>query len=139
MIDVRAAGIAFAVLASAIALPGCAKIYSLPPQVKYSEIEPSGRAAKPPDCDMPVLRAEPLTDFRKVAIIEGIGNVYAEEKQVLPAVKRKACESGADAIIILASKSQTTESIVGYYINSVAIIYGKNQSLHAGENAPALP
>jgi hypothetical protein len=129
---------AIAVFAGATALAACGQIYSLPPQVKYSEIEPPGRAAKPPDCDMPVLRSEPLRDFRKVAIIEGTGNVFDQEKDVLPAVKRKACESGADAIVILTSKSQTSEGMVGYYIDSVAIVYGSNQTPNASENAPAL-
>ncbi len=130
--------IRLAAFAAAAALAACAQVYSFPPQVKYSEIEPPGRAAKPPDCDMPVLRSEPLKDFRKVAIIEGTGNVYAEEKDVLPVVKRRACESGADAIILLTSKSQTTEGMVGYYIDSVAIVYGSNQCPNTSENAPAL-
>jgi hypothetical protein len=134
----RTLSIRLAAFAGAAALAACAQIYSFPPQVKYSEIEPPGRAAKPPDCDMPVLRSEPLRDFRKVAIIEGTGNVFAGEKDVLPAVKRRACESGADAIVILASKSQTTEGMVGYYIDSVAIVYGSNQTPNASENAPAL-
>jgi len=113
-----------------IAVAGCAHVISLPPQVTLSEVEPSGRAAKPPDCNMPVLRHEPLTDFRKVAIVEGLGNVYASEADVLPAVQRKACETGADAIVILTSRAQTSEASTGYYINSVAIVYGK-------ENPPA--
>jgi|SRR5579863_939073 len=112
-------------LALALAVAGCARVISLPPQATLAEIEPSGRAAKPPNCDMPVLRHEPLTDFRKVAIVEGLGNVYASEADVLPVVQRKACETGADAIVILASKSQTSEGMTGYYINSVAIVYGK--------------
>lgn len=109
----------------ALAAFGCAHVLSLPPQVTLAEVEPSGRAAKPPDCNMPVLRHEPLTDFRKVAIVEGLGNVYASEADVLPVVQRKACETGADAIIILTSTAQTSEGMTGYYINSVAIVYGK--------------
>ena len=81
---------------------------------------------------MPVLRHEPLKDFRRVAIVEALGNVYASEADVLPAVQRKACETGADAIIVLTSKSQTTESATGYYINSVAIVYGKEIPAAAG-------
>ena len=104
---------------------GCAKAIALPPQATVTEIEPSGRAALPPDCNMPVLRREPLADFRKVAIVEGLGNLYSSEAEVLPVVQRKACETGADAIVILASKSQTSEGMTGYYINSVAIVYGK--------------
>ena len=49
---------------------------------------------------------------------------------MLPAVQRKACETGADAIVVLTSRAQTTEDATGYYINSVAIVYGKeNPSL----------
>jgi hypothetical protein len=103
----------------------CAPFISLPPQVTLSEVEPSGRAAKPPDCNMPVLRHEPLTDYRKVAIVEALGNRFATEAEVLPAVQRKACETGADAIVVLTSKAQTSEDATGYYINSVAIVYGK--------------
>ena len=115
-----------------LAAVGCARVVSLPPQVTLSEMEPSGRAAKPPDCDMPVLRHEPLRDFRKVAIVEGLGNVYATEAEVLPAVQRKACETGADAIVVNTSKAQTSESATGYYINSVAIVYGKENPTAAG-------
>jgi hypothetical protein len=116
----------------AIAAAGCGPALSLPPQVTLSEIEPSGRAAKPPECNMPVLRHEPLRDFRKVAIVEALGNVHESEADVLPAVQRKACETGADAIVVLTSKSQTTETATGYYINSVAIVYGKENPTAAG-------
>jgi hypothetical protein len=115
-----------------LAAVGCAHVISLPPQVTLSEMEPSGRAAKPPDCNMPVLRHEPLKDFRKVAIVEGLGNVYASEADVLPAVQRKACETGADAIVVNTSRAQTSESATGYYINSVAIVYGKENPAAAG-------
>ena len=116
----------------AIAAAGCAHVVSLPPQVTVAEVEPSGRAAKPPDCNMPVLRREPLTAYRKVAIVEGLGNVFASEADVLPAVQRKACETGADALVVLTSRSQTSESTTGYYINSVAIVYGKENPTAAG-------
>ncbi|WP_331958032.1 hypothetical protein [Candidatus Binatus sp.] len=123
---------AIIIIGLAIAAAGCARVISLPPQVTLAEVEPSGRAAKPPDCNMPVLRHEPLGDFRKVAIVEGLGNVYASEADVLPAVQRKACETGADAIVILTSRAQTSESTTGYYINSVAIVYGKENPAAAG-------
>ena len=120
------------ILPLAIAAAGCVHAVSLPPQVTLSEMEPSGRAAKPPDCNMPVLRHEPLRDYRKIAIVEALGNRFASESEVLPAVQRKACETGADAIVVLTSKAQTTESATGYYINSVAIVYGKENPAAAG-------
>ncbi len=124
--------IAIIIIGLTIAAAGCAHVLSLPPQVTLTEVEPSGRAAKPPDCNMPVLRHEPLRDFRKVAIVEGLGNLYASEADVLPAVQRKACETGADAIVILTSRAQTSETSTGYYINSVAIEYGKENPAAAG-------
>jgi hypothetical protein len=129
---VRIAIITTIVLASAIGAAGCAKVLSLPPQATVAEVEPSGRAAKPPDCDMPVLRHEPLTDYRKVAIVEGLGNRFASEDEVMPVVRRKACETGADAIVIMISRAQTSESMTGYYINAVAIVYGKRNPAAAG-------
>ena len=122
-------------MAIAAAIGGCASaVPKLPPQVTYTEIQASGVAAKPPNCDIRILRHDPLTEYRKVGIIEAEGSVYATEDEVLPAVKRKACESGADAIIVLTSKSETTEDIVGYYINAVAIVYGKNTNIPYGQH-----
>ena len=120
------------IIGLALAVAGCAKVVSLPPQVTLSEVEPSGRAAKPPDCNMPVLRHEPLRDYRKVAIVEALGNRFADESDVLPAVQRKACETGADAIVVLTSRAQTTEDATGYYINTVAIVYGKENPTAPG-------
>jgi hypothetical protein len=116
----------------AVAAAGCFKAAELPPQVTYTEIQASGAAAKPPNCDMKVLRHEPLAEYRKVGIIEAEGSVYASEAEVLPAVRKKACETGADAIVILTSKSETTENMVGYYIDAVAIVYGKNANIPIG-------
>jgi len=106
------------------AFAACAKV-ALPPQITMSEVEPSGRAAKPPDCNMPILRSQPLAEYREVAIIEGLGNRYVAEKDVLPLVIAKGCETGADALIINDSRAQTSENMTGYYINAIAIIYGK--------------
>src|SRR5271156_2926369 len=129
------------IVGMAIASAGCPSLVSLPPQVTLSEVEPSGRAAKPPDCNMPVLRHEPLRDYRKVAIVEALGNRHDVEADVLPAVKRKACETGADAIVVTESRAQTTEDATGYYINSIAIIYGKEnpETPGASYKLPAPP
>jgi hypothetical protein len=115
-------------LSMAVLLGACTKV-ALPPQITMSEVEPSGRAAKPPDCNLPVLRTAPLDEYREVAIIEGLGNRFVEEKDVLPLVVAKGCETGADALIINDSRAQTSENMTGYYINAVAIVYGKPQPL----------
>jgi hypothetical protein len=105
-------------------LPACTTV-AMPPQVTMAEVQPSGKPARPPGCNLPVLRLAPIADYREVAIIEGVGNRFVEEKDVLPAVVAKGCESGADALIIQDSRAQTSESITGYYINAIAIVYGK--------------
>lgn len=113
----------FVVFAAALAIvAGCGPV-ALAPTANLIEVEPSGRAAKAANCDMPVLRAPPAGKYRQVAIIEGKGNVFAKEAEVMPTVVQKACEAGADAIIINESRSQTTEDSTGYYIGAVAIIY----------------
>ena len=111
------------ILLAGLSALSCSRVVALPPQVTVAEIEPSGRAAKPPNCDIPVLRTEPARDYRKVAIIEGLGNVFAPESEVLSLVRSKACETGADALLILTSKAQTSENMTGYYVNAVAINY----------------
>ena len=121
-------------LGCAIASAGCHRIPILPmepPQVTVAEMEPSGRPAKDPNCAMPVLYAEPLADYRKVAIIDALGAPSLEEKDLLPVIKRKACETGADALVIVTSKAQHSETPAGmvaggqtgYYISAVAINY----------------
>ncbi|MGC1341049.1 MAG: hypothetical protein WA854_01910 [Candidatus Binataceae bacterium] len=134
VIIVRHLLIAVAILAAPTFVTGCLKVATLPPQAVYTEIEPAGSAAKPPGCDIPVLRHEPLAQYRKVGLVEARGSVYDSESDVMPAVKRKACESGADAIVILTSKSQTTEGLVGYYIDAEAIVYGSNPNIPSGES-----
>jgi hypothetical protein len=113
---------------------GCHRIRIIPleaPQVTVSEMEPSGRAAKDPNCPIPVLYTEPLADYRKVAIIDALGAPSVEEKDLLPVIKRKACETGADAMVVVTSKAQHSESPAGmvaggqtgYYVSAVAIVY----------------
>lgn len=119
----------------ALALFGCVKAALIPPQAVYTEVQPSGRAAKSPNCDMPVLHTEPLADYTKVGIVEGRGSRYATEDEVMKVVRQKACESGADAIVILTSKAQTSEGFTGYYIDATAIIYGQLPYIPTGPAA----
>jgi hypothetical protein len=123
---------AMLLMAMAAPIAGCQQVMALPPSVTVAQIEASGHPAKDPNCPMPILHNDPLADFRKVAIIEAVGNVFAKETDVMPVVTRKACEIGAEAIIIVASKSQTSENLTGYYINAVAIIYQKKAARAVG-------
>ncbi len=112
------------IAAAFVIVAGCGRA-ALPPTANLVEIVPSGRPAKPADCSMPVLRKPPPQNYREVAIIEGKANVFASESDVMPMVVQKACEAGADAVIITESRSQTSENYTGYYVNAEAIVYPK--------------
>jgi hypothetical protein len=73
-----------------------------------SEIEP----AKPPDCNMPVLVTQPTTPYKEVAIVEAWADIKDTKAQVLPALKRKACATGAQALLILNAQSQDIKRLL---------------------------
>jgi len=54
---------------------------------------------------MTVLYREPLTDHRRIAIVEAWGAV-GQEEQVLAALKSTGCQTGADALVIVEDQSQ---------------------------------
>lgn len=111
-------------LPSALTSAGCAEPVG-PPQVTVAQIEPYRHPAKGPDCKMPVLRAEPNVGYRKVAIVEGWGDV-GQEDQVLSAVERRACETGADALLVVATQTQ----------NQRYMLYGVHSSQETGQASP---
>jgi hypothetical protein len=54
---------------------------------------------------MTVLYTEPLTDHRRIAIVEAWGAV-GQEEQVLATLKSTGCQTGADALVIVEDQSQ---------------------------------
>ena len=101
-------------LACALLSAGCTHaVIHGPPEVTVAEMEPSGRAAKDPNCTMPVLYSEPTTEYRKVALIDALAAPGTTEKEMLPSIVRKACETGADALVIVTSKAQHSENAQG--------------------------
>jgi hypothetical protein len=85
---------------------------SYPPSATVTEIEPSTRPARSPDCNMPVLRADPTVDYQKIAIVDGWGSLKYSQDQVLDVVKRKACETGADALLVISATAQDPQKIL---------------------------
>ena len=95
-----------AVLAAALAtLPGCATAKD-PPESSVSWLAPQTRAAKPFDCPIPLLTALPNADYQQIAIIEVAGDYNADNREVYGLVRRKGCETGADALVILEDQRQ---------------------------------
>jgi hypothetical protein len=90
---------------------GCAQ-HREPLQVDVTQLAPYVNAAKPPNCDMPVLTTMPLTNYQQVAIVEAWADLKDNEADVLPALKRKACETGADALVIVNSEHQDIQHLL---------------------------
>lgn len=75
------------------------------PQASITQIATFDRPAKSPACSMPVLHVEPLTRHHKIAIVEAWGD-FGQEDAVMEALRRRGCETGADALLIVESQSQ---------------------------------
>ena len=88
-----------AVMGGVLILSGCAAQKD-PPEATISWLGPRTRAAKPPDCAMPLLDHLPSTDYRQIAIVE-VDADYDEQPTVLDSLaRREACQTGADALVI---------------------------------------
>lgn len=76
------------------------------PQATVSRVGTYMLPAKAPDCVMPVLDTPPITSYRDVAIVDAWGYEATPNAPMLALIKRKACEVGADAVVITANSSQ---------------------------------
>ena len=90
---------------------GCAS-QRTPMQVDVTPLASYDNAAKPPDCKMPILAGMPLTTYRQIAIVEAWADLKDDTSDVLPALRRKACETGADALVILNSQHQNMRNLL---------------------------
>jgi hypothetical protein len=85
-------------------ISGCAQ--RDPPESTISWLAPQTRAAKPADCAMPVLAELPNADYQQIAIVEVADDFNAEDQELADLARRRACETGADALVILENKRQ---------------------------------
>ncbi len=105
---IGAFAVASVLLIACVIAAGCAS--HQPTRASFTQIAIFDRAPKPPDCSMPILHTEPLTNHRRVAIVEGWGDIDQEDA-VLEALRRQGCATGADALVIVESQSQTNPAI----------------------------
>lgn len=103
-------GLAAMSLVLSAVVGGCAT--HIPLQVQVTQLGPYTHAAKAPDCPMPVLERMPLTSLSQVAIVEAWADVKDQPPDVLPALERKACETGADALVIINSQHQDIKNLL---------------------------
>jgi hypothetical protein len=102
------AGALFLVV-SAIATTGCFTD-KRPTQVLVTPVSTEIHTAKPPDCDMPVLTQEPAAGYQELAIVEAWSDVNEDPAKVLPQLKREACATGAQALLIITGKRQSEKN-----------------------------
>ena len=97
-------GRAIVILVVALALEGCATT-NQKINVSVSQMGPY-LASKGPGCDMPVLTKWPKQHFKEMAIVEGWAPSAAKGRELVRKLKDSACEMGADALLVTASKNQ---------------------------------
>ena len=128
---------------------GCAE-QKVPSEVTLSWLAPETRAAKPPDCAMPLLSALPNTDYQELAVVQVTADYDSEDQEVRRLAQRKACESGTDALVIVEDRRQDSNlppmqigehdweqhgigdaGYRGRVLNGVAIVY---EDLHSNSH-----
>jgi hypothetical protein len=92
-------------------IAGCGTQKS-PLQVAVTQLGPYSHAAKAPDCPMPILEALPANTASQIAIVEAWADEKDQPPDVLPALQRKACETGADALVIINSEHQDIKNLI---------------------------
>jgi hypothetical protein len=90
----------------------CSSEPNMPPTAAVTEIETASRPAKDPNCYMPVIYSEPTVEYRKIAIVDAWASLEYSQQQVLDEIKRKACETGADAVLMLGGSDQVTRKLL---------------------------
>ena len=80
--------------------------------VEYVRISDEKAAPKALNCDLEIFSTKlPARDYVELGILEAEGSGSAASlKDLLPEMKRKACEAGGDAIILSGSQRSTTTS-----------------------------
>jgi hypothetical protein len=92
-------------------ITGCTSQHT-PLEVQVTQLGPYTHAARAPDCRIPVLESMPLQALSQIAIVEAWADEKDQPPDVLPALQRKACETGADALVIINSRHQDIKNLI---------------------------
>lgn len=107
-----------------------------PTDVMVSQVSSEIDPAKPPNCNMPVLTGQPVRPYKEIAIVEVWADKSKDTSEVLPALKRGACGTGAQALLILNAKSQDVKHLL-YSVTpnntETEVTSSNNTSNQAGE------
>jgi hypothetical protein len=118
--------------AFAITAGGCSANRT-PMQVSVTQLAPYVNAAKDPGCTIPVLNAMPTGSYAQVAIVEVWADLKDTQDDVLPALRRKACETGADALVIVNSTHQDVKQLLYQASPNEQLNNTTQQNVYAGQ------
>jgi hypothetical protein len=104
-----------------------------PMQVSVTQLAPYVNAAKDPGCTIPVLNTMPTGTYTQVAIVEAWADLKDTQEDVLPALRRKACETGADALVILNSTHQDVKQLLYQASPNEQLNETTQQNVYAGQ------
>jgi hypothetical protein len=85
--------------------------------------EGSDNSAPPLKCDVKVLHDKPAGKTREVGTLEVTG-APAQHENILSLLKRKACEAGANAVLIKSMAKKRVEGVKVDHVEAVALIVG---------------
>ena len=128
-------GALFAALCAALCLnAGGCSTERTPMQVSVTQLAPYVNAAKDPGCMIPVLNAMPMGTYLQIAIVEAWADLKDTNDDVLPALRRKACETGADALVILNSTHQDVKRLLYQASPNEQLNDTTQQNVYAGQS-----
>jgi hypothetical protein len=104
-----------------------------PLDVSVTQLAPYVNAAKDPNCTIPILSAMPMGSYTQVAIVEAWADVKDTKEDVLPGLRRKACETGADALVILNSTHQDVKQLLYQASPNQQLTETTQQNVYAGQ------
>jgi hypothetical protein len=123
-----------AALSSAFAMSASAcSTARTPMQVSVTQLAPYVNAAKNPGCTIPVLNTMPTGTYTQIAIVEAWADLKDTKDDVLPALQRKACETGADALVILNSTHQDVKQLLYQASPNEQLNETTQQNVYAGQ------
>jgi hypothetical protein len=88
-----------------------------------SSDDKSGGAASPANCDVQILHEQPAAKTREVATLK-VDGAPAQHEDILSLLKRKACEAGANAVLIKSVAKTRVEGVKVDHLEAVALIVG---------------
>ena len=131
--------IAAAATIAAGLIAGCAARKD-PAEATLSWLAPQTRAAKPVDCAMPLLSDLPNADYQEIAIVEVSDDFDADPQEAIDLARRKACETGADALVVRANQRQERGALLPGYSAEESKLAGPESgaNIRAREHTPEI-